>query len=299
MLNLSGIETFVLVVETNSFTVAARARGISRAAASKQIAQLEESLGVPLLTRSTRHVVLTEEGQLVYEEARRIIDGVAEMEGMLSALKKEPSGMLSVVSGPVFAYRYIIPRLNEFLTKYPKVNIKLDFRHQMPNMMEEKVDIVVGVYGNGSPDSIQKLMLMTRRLFCATPSFLKKAGKIKRPEDLAGHPLIIHPVHPKDTHLILKDDKLINPPAKVIINDQLAIKKSTLDNLGIAYIQRHVVEDELREGTLVEVLSEFMERKDTIPIYLYYLQRRHIHSKVRAFIDFVAQNIADSELKNC
>lgn len=293
MRNLNNVETFILVVETNSFTRAAKARGISRAAASKHISQLEEELGVALLVRSTREIALTDEGQLIYEESRRIMDNVAEVEGMLSGLKDEPSGTLSVVSGPVFAHHYIIPYLPEFMQKYPKINLKLDFRHLMPNMLEEKIDIVVGVFGSGPPDAIQRAALMTRRLLCASPGYLKKAGKLKRPEDLLKHPLIIHPISPNDSHIELKGGKQMNLKSRVIVNDQLAIKRCALSSMGIAYLQRHVVEQELRDGSLVEVLADHMEKKDNLPIYLYYLQRRHLHSKIRIFVDFILKNVAE------
>lgn len=291
MINLNNIETFILVVETNSFTRAAKARGISRAAASKHVSQLEQELGVELLIRSTREVALTNEGRLVYEEFRRIADNVTEVEAMLSELKKEPSGLLSVVSGPVFAHKYILPFLDEFIKKYPKISLKLDFRHLMPNMMEEKIDIVVGVFGAGPPDTIQRAVILTRRLLCATPAYLKKAGKLKRTEDLLKHPLIIHPVNLNDPAIQLKDGKKVNYHPRVVVNDQLAIKKCLLNNMGVGYLQRHVVDEELASGELVEVLQEYMDKKDTIPINLYYMQRRHIHSKTRLFVDFILKNV--------
>lgn len=291
MRNLKNVETFILVVETNSFTRAAKVRGISRAAVSKQVRQLEEDLGVALLMRSTREIVVTTEGQIVYDECRQIVDSVTEVEALLSGLKDEPSGLLSVVSGPVFANKYIIPYLAEFIEHYPKIHLKLDLRHLMPNMMEERVDIVVGVYGVAPPDAVQRSVTQTRRIMCATPAYLKKRGRPKKPADLLKHSLIIHPVHPHDTSIILKGGKHLNQMPAVIINDQLAIKRCALSDMGIAYIQRHVVDQELQDGTLVEVLQDHMEKKDSISIFLYYLQRRYLHSKIRVFIDFIIKNV--------
>lgn len=291
MRNLNNIETFILVVETNSFTRAAKVRGISRAAVSKQVRQLEDDLGVALLIRSTKEIVVTTEGQIVYDECRQILDGVTEVEALLSGLKDEPSGLLSVVSGPVFANKYIIPYLDKFIELYPKIHLKLDLRHLMPNMMEEKVDIVVGVYGVAPPDAIQRAIIQTRRIMCASPAYLKKVGLPKKPADLLKHSLIIHPVHPNDSSIILKGGKQLNQLPTIIINDQLAIKRCALNDMGVAYIQHHVVEQELQDGTLVEVLQEYMEKKDSISIFLYYLQRRHLHSKIRVFIDFLIKNV--------
>lgn len=285
--NLNYVKTFILVVETNSFTRAAKARRISRAAASKHVSKLENELGVALLARSTREVLLTDEGQLIYDECRRIMDNVAEIEAILSGLKEEPSGMLTVVSGPVFAHKYIIPHLGEFLEKYPKIRLKLIFRHLMPNMLEEKVDIVVGVFGEGPMNAIQRTVILTRRILCASPDYLKRFGCPHHPKDLLEHPIIIHPVNPEDSVIQLKLDKQIKLTPRVIVNDQLAIKHCVLSGMGIAYLQRHVVDQELREGVLEEVLQNYMEKKDTIPINLYYLQSRHLHSKIRLFIDFL------------
>jgi DNA-binding transcriptional LysR family regulator len=291
MRNLNNIETFIHVVETNSFTRAAKVRGISRAAVSKQVRQLEDDLGVSLLMRSTREVVVTLEGQIVYDECRQIIDRVTEVEALLSGLKDEPTGLLSVVSGPVFANKYIIPYLAEFIGLYPRIHLKLDLRHLMPNMIEEKVDIVVGVYGAAPPDAIQRAVIQTRRIMCASPAYLKKVGRPKKLEDLLKHSLIIHPVHPNDSSIILKGGKQLNQLPTIIINDQLAIKRCALNEMGIAYIQRHVVEQELQNETLVEVLQEYMEKKDSISIFLYYLQRRYPHSKIRVFIDFLIKKV--------
>jgi DNA-binding transcriptional LysR family regulator len=291
MHNLNNVETFIFVVETNSFTRAAKVRGISRAAASKHVRQLEENLGVMLLVRSTREIALTDEGKIVYEECRRILDSVSEVEAMLSGLKDEPSGLLSVVSGPVFSHNYIIPYLDEFIKKYPKISLKLDLRHLMPNMLEEKVDVVVGVYGSAPPDAIQRTVIQTRRIMCASPTYLMQAGRPKKPEDLLEHVLIIHPVHPNDSSIVLKGDKKFNLAPNVIINDQLAIKKCALNNMGIVYVQSHVVMQELQKGSLVEILQDFTEKKDNIPIFLYYLQRRYLHSKIRVFIDFIINNV--------
>ncbi|MCE5316052.1 MAG: LysR family transcriptional regulator [Parachlamydia sp.] len=294
MRNLNNVETFILVAETKSFTRAAKARRISRAAASKHVMQLEEELGVALLLRSTRDVALTEEGQLVYEECRQIMENVAEVDALLAGLKEEPTGQLSIVSGPVFAHKYILPYLPEFFKKYPKINLKLDFRHLMPQMREEKIDVVVGVFGAGPPDAIQTAVIMTRRVFCATPDYLQKFGIPKNPEDLLKHALIIHPIAPGSSTLELKKGKQVNAVPKILVNDQLAIRQCVLNGLGIGMMQAHVIEQELQNGTLVELLSDYMESKNTIPIHLYYLQRRHLHSKIRLFVDFIKNNVRKS-----
>lgn len=291
MLNLNNVETFILVVETNSFTRAAKARKISRAAASKQVRQLEEELGVALLVRSTREIAFTDEGKLVYEECRRILDSVVEVEAMLSGLQDEPSGVLSVVSGPVIANKYIIPHLAEFMEQYPKIHLKLDFRHRMPNMLEEKIDIVVGVFGSGPPDSIQRTVLFTRRLLCASPAYLKKSKAPKNPEDLLKHPLIIHPISPTNSGILLKGGKQLNIAPAVMVNDQLAIKSCVLNGMGIGYLQQHVIEKELQEGTLIEVLQDSMDKKEAIPINMYYIQRRYLPSKIRLFADFIIKAV--------
>lgn len=294
MININNIETFILVVETNSFSRAAKARGISRAAASKHVQQIEEGFGVALLTRSTREIALTAEGQFIYEECRRIKESVTEIEAMLSSLKEQPSGVLSVISGPVFAHKYIIPHLGEFLKKYPKISLKLDLKHHMPNMLEEKIDVVIGVYGSAPPDAIQRSVLQTQRIMCATPVYLKTAGKPKKPDDLLKHIFIIHPVRPHDSKIVLNGGKEMNLKPSIITNDQLAIKRCVLEDMGIAYIQRHVVEKELKDGSLIEVLHNYMDKTDNISINMYYLQRRHLHSKIRAFIDFIIKITEES-----
>ncbi len=291
MKNLNQMETFILVVETGSFTRAAKARGISKAAASKQIVQLENEMGVALLNRSTRNFALTDEGKFIYDECRKIVDNVAEIEAMLSELKAEPSGVLSVISGPVFGQKYILPYLKEFIQRYPKINLKLNFRYLMPNMLEEKVDVVVGVFGSPSIDTIQKTVVKTRRILCASPAYLQGKETPQRPKDLFDHILMIHPDYPDDVTIQLKMDKKIKLIPRIISNDQLTLKRYVLEGMGIAYLHRHVVEDDLLSGRLIEILEDYMEKENTILINLYYLQKRHLPAKIRCFIDFISDNL--------
>ena len=291
MKNLDHMTTFIKVVETKSFTRASHLQNISRAAVSKQIRMLEEELGVTLLERSTRSVALTEEGRLVYEECLTIRDTIESMQAMLSGLQKEPSGQLSVVCGPVFANTYIVPHLAKFMARYPKIKLILNFGHQMPNMQEEKIDVVIAVYGAASPDAVQRCVIRTRPILCASPSYLKKSKKIQSLEDLLEHPVIIHPISPRSTAIEVRGGKTFNVQPSAIMNDQLAIKQCALNGAGVAFLQHHVVQEELKKGQLVELLPQYMETHDTIAIYLYYLSRRFLHSKIRAFVDFVSEQV--------
>jgi DNA-binding transcriptional LysR family regulator len=291
MKSFTQISTFIEVVNRGSFAKAAKHLKISPAAVSKQIVLLEQDVGILLLHRSTRRLDLTTEGQLYFEHAKRIIEACNEADAAISQSKEEPSGTLKVICGPHFGNKYIIPNLREFLDRYPKVDLVIEFTQVIPNLEKEKIDIVIGL-STWIPDNcIQRSLIFARKVVCASPSYLNKYGVLKTPSELIQHRLITHTMSRPNDVLTFKNGESVRVPPILHVNDTRAMRACALEGIGIVEMHDYIVSDDLKSGKLIEILSKFSEQKKTIPLYVAYPQTSYVHIKVRKFIDFVLEKI--------
>lgn len=295
MSKFERMDTFIKVIDSNSFSLAAKSLKISSAAVSKQISALEEELGVKLLNRTTRSLILTEAGRIYYDYCQKLLNMVREADSLVSHMRVEPSGHLHVISGRHFAETFIIPHLKEFMTQYPKVTINLELAERVPDISKENIDIVFGMSIHGPPDAIQKKIAMTRYVICASPQYLKKNGTPLTPKELLKHHYIAHSMRKPDNLITFKNGQQIylNPILK--LNDTEAMLQCALDGIGIVRLHDYMVEQAIANGKLVELLKKYSEPE--LPIFYYYQQSRYVHSKIRLFLDFIIDKIAQSEKK--
>ncbi len=290
MIDLAAMGMFVSVVEEGSLASAARKVGISSAAVSKQLTKIEKDLGVQLLIRSTRHLELTETGRQFYIQCQRVLDEAQEAHALISQMRREPSGSLHVLSGRHFALSYIIPNVETFLLQYPLIHLNLELGERIPDLQNEDIDLVIGMSISSSGDVIQKKIANTSYVYCASPQYLEHFGKPRRAEDLKKHRYITHSMRKPDDVIEFSNGKSINVQPYIRVNDTQAMLEFALKGLGIVKLHRYVVQHYLDERALQEVFSE--ENKRDIPIYVAYMQRRFLPSKIRCFIDFFVSKLA-------
>ncbi|HXF29251.1 MAG TPA: LysR family transcriptional regulator, partial [Chlamydiales bacterium] len=218
MSTLIRMNTFVHVVEKKSFSAAARALLLSTAAVSKQIKALEEEVATQLILRSTRHIALTEAGELFYQRCKSILNDIDETKALFSSRQKEPTGTLKIVSSHHFAKGCIIPNLKEFCDRHPKVTIDLEVAERIPNLEKERVDILIGLSmpidaENNPLNAIQKKIGSTRYVTCASPEYLRKHGTPRKPQELIAHQYITHSMRRPNTtiHFSAKKEVVIAP----------------------------------------------------------------------------------------
>lgn len=288
-MNLSHIETFVLVAEKRSLAAAARSLKISSAAVSKQLTRLESELGMQLLIRSTRHVELTEVGKSYYEECKRLLEEIGNISSFVSQMKATPHGMLKVVSGRHFAAAYIVPHLKEFLAKYPEVQLNLELAERIPDLENEALDVVIGMSIPAAENVIQKRIMTTRYAYCLSPGYAKKFGRPEKPGDLLHHGYITHSMRVPDCELVFNNAESVRLKPYLYVNDTETMLRLAEEGLGIVKLHHYVVKEALEKGKLEEVLNRYTEAD--IPIYVAFLQRRYIAAKTRVFIDFITAKI--------
>jgi DNA-binding transcriptional LysR family regulator len=290
--SLTGLIAFVRTAETLSFVAAGRLLGISASAVGKNIAKLEQGLGVRLFQRSTRRVSLTTEGELFYERCRRILDDLQEAETMVSNAAQAPRGKLRV-SLPTIGYRFLLHVLSEFSALYPEVELDFDFNDRIVDVIDDGFDAVIR--SGDLPDS----RLMSRRLspfcfvLCAAPAYLENAGFPQTPADLKGHKCIRFrfPTSGKLQEWSMKGVQEPTAGMQTVLtcNNMEALRGATFDGFGIAYTPDFLVRDLTESGALLTVLDEYLSNPGQF--WILWPSNRHLSPKVRVFVDFMAQKL--------
>ncbi|HKT92833.1 MAG TPA: LysR family transcriptional regulator, partial [Paraburkholderia sp.] len=178
---------FSTLASSGSLSAAARELGLTPAAVSKRLAQMEERAGVPLVNRTTRRMMLTPEGEVYLEHARRILDEIDELGELLGGSKKHPKGLLRVNATLGFGRSHIGPALSRFVVQYPQVSVQLQLSVMPPPLTEDSYDVCIR-FGE-PPDTrvIARRLAANRRLLCASPAYLANRGTPATPHDLAKH----------------------------------------------------------------------------------------------------------------
>lgn len=295
MINPAFLISFIEVANRSSMVEAARHLKITAAAVSKHIQSLENQLKVPLLKRSTRRVELTEEGLVYLKHAKEILEAYQRAEGALSYAKDEPSGLLRVVCGPQVGYLYVLPKIQEFLLRFPKIQIHMDFTQIVPDVEKEKIDIVVGLSTAIPNHWIQRTLTKSRWVFCASPDYFKRMGLPKKPSDLINHKIITHSSRQPNNviHFATGESILFEPI--LYFNDTRAMRRATLHGVGIVQLHEYIVADDLKEKKLITVLEKYSEKENTIPIHISYSPNAKCHLRTRKFIDFMVEIFAKEE----
>lgn len=291
MINPIWLVSFVEVVNRSTMAAAARHLKITSAAVSKHILCLENELGIQLLKRSTRQIALTTEGGIYFEHAKLILESYQQAEAAVSHSKKEPSGVLKLVCGPEIGNLYVIPYLKEFLGRYPKLRVHMELTQTIPDLEKEKVDVVVGLTSGIPVNWIQRTLKYARWVFCASPEYLDKFGTPKKPSDLANHRIITRTQRqPNNIIEFSRGESIVFEPY-LYLNDTRAMRSCALHDMGIVQLHDYIIAEDLKEKKLIEILGNYTEQKNRIPVHISYLQTSHVHIKIRSFIDYMVEVI--------
>jgi DNA-binding transcriptional LysR family regulator len=287
MSKFERIETLIAVIEENGFAAAARKKGVSTAAVSKQITLLENELATQLLYRTTRQISLTEAGEAYYQQCKIALAELQEAENAIAKSKKQVTGRLNIMTNRYFALTYLLPKLAKFKQLHPQLDLNFQLDERFPNLEKEGIDILFGVSVEGSDELVRRKVASTRYVLCASPAYLKKYGTPKHPKDLHEHQYITHTMRKPNNVVSFKDGKEIHVKPSLWLNDSYMMLECALRNMGIVNLHDYMVFDKIKEGKLVEVLRELQEPQKNI--YLYYQQSRYLQPKIRSFIDFFVE----------
>jgi DNA-binding transcriptional LysR family regulator len=285
---LTGIRVFCLVVEQKSFTAAARQLDISPGMASKHVTQLERRLRARLLNRSSRQVSLTEAGSDYHAKVAPLLEEFDSIEAGTSGETQAPRGTLRITAPVWFANPGFALLLARYQQRYPEVRLDIDLSGRVINLTEEGFDLALRVARVPGDNWIARPLGSIRFQFVAAPAYLARAGTPRRLADLATHSMLHYPLAPTRTLSIdgpHGSESVALKSAFQSANESL-LHLAALQGMGYALLPDQLVADDLADGRLVELLGNYPERR--IPLLGIYPNRNYLASRVRTFLDFMA-----------
>ncbi len=290
---------FAAVVEAGGFTRAAERLGLSRAATSKHVQQLEQRLGARLLHRTTRRVAVTNAGRTFYEQCRRILGDLEEAERAAGELHNEPRGELRVIAPTNFGLAEIGTAITELIRKYPRLRINLTLNDRLTDPIEGGYDIAISVdMPRGSLASlVARKLNSSRRILCAAPDYLARRGEPRTPEDLTQHDCLSYSyvARPDEWHLAGPDgERIVKVSGPLVTSHRHVMRVAAERGLGIAYGPVDFFREDIGAGRLRPVLPRY--RLPEATIYAVYPASRQLSAKVKVFNDFMARYFAASTI---
>lgn len=289
-----NLAVFVDVAREGSFSAVARRRGQVASSVSRQIDVLEREMGVALFTRSTRALVRTEAGDLLYQRAARILQELNETRDAVTALEQGVSGRLRVACLPAFARRHVVPHLGSLYAQYPDLTVELELTERVVDPVLERFDVVVRVGQQADSSLIAQRVASQRYVVCATPDYLRAHGRPLHADELSHHRLIDrgHSTSMRGWRELLEPTHATQALFAVECDDCDARRLSVLQGLGIALMPDWSVGEDIGAGRLEELLLDGLRPQAQGGIYLLRAQPR-ASAKLRAFTSHLNQCIGD------
>ena len=292
----AGIEVFAAVAEAGSFTAAATRLSLTSSAVGKAIARLEERLEVRLFHRTTRSLVLTDEGAAFHETCKRLLAELDEARAVLARRRTTPSGKLRIDLPVYFGRLQVMPLLRELLARHPALEVHASFTDRIIDLAEEGVDIAVRIGASGTtPPLLAGTELGTERLiFCAAPAYLRKRGAPRSPRDLARHDCVAYVgadgrVAPWLLQRAGKPPEKLAPQARMVAGSIEAVVDAVVAGTGVAQLATWLIQSELKRGAVVQVLPQWVA--DGLSLHLVWQRNRQLLPKVHAAIEVLSTSL--------
>lgn len=289
----SDLRVFVRVMDLGSFSSAANELGLTPSAVSKLVSRLEDRLGARLLTRSTRRLALTPEGEGFLARARRIVADIEEAEAEVARVRGAPRGKLRINSGTAFGLHQLAPALAEFLARYPEIDVDLAITDRLVDLVEEQAD--VGVRTGHLPEGpfIQRKIADLQRVICAAPSYLARRGTPRTAADLKDHDCIVvaTPGLNRWPFTTRAGIDVVDVRPRVLTDDAEAALRLAITGAGIVRLADVIVGEPLRNGELVAVLTD-VHHVEPFPLAAVYPAGRNRLPRVAVFLDFLMERFA-------
>ena len=291
-----------VLAQQGSYTAAAARLGVSKAAVSQRITELERLSGVPLVQRTTRSVRLTEAGQRLVDDTRASFEHIAESFSRVRDLAGAPRGRLRVTAPVAFARQQLVPRLGDFLREYPDVRLELSLSDHLASLATEGFDLAIRHTANPPDTHVAWTLCATRSVLVASRSYLRRQGSPATPAELTQHNCLHYPRSQDTPAWTLEPMKpelggervTVQVSGSLAANNSEALRDAALAGLGIALLPDFTAQDSLRAGKLVQVLPDwkpvgaFAEQLYAIRPY-----SAHVPRAVTAFVSYLRQALAN------
>lgn len=284
----TDMEIFVAVIDAGGFSPAARRLTMSHSAVSKRIQQLEDRLGVQLLSRTTRSMVLTSAGERYLSEGRRILESIESLEAAVGLDGGSPRGVLKISASVAFGRHHIVPATFDFMKNYPDVHIDLTLTDTNSDIAREGIDVAIRSAALTDSSLVARKLASNDRIICAAPAYLEVNGAPTRPQDLATHaclklnfqtPFNNWEFHPKS-------GANVRFGGTFACNNVEALHAACVAGVGIARLPEFIVSQDLATGRLISLLDNH-RLPSASAIYAVRAALDFVPAKTTAFIDFL------------
>jgi DNA-binding transcriptional LysR family regulator len=291
---LTSMKAFVVTADAGSFSEAARRLSMSPSMVTKHVEALEQRLGVRLLHRSTRRLVLTEAGTDYRDRCRYVLAEVDEIEASVSADRLEPRGLLRVNVPVSFGVRHMAPLLSNYARRYPAVTVELGLNNRLVDLIEEGWDIAIRFGSLASSELIARRLGISRMVVCATPEYLAAHGGPRTVDDLAQHNCLRYAPAGVGTAMPWQfqgpyGSVAHNVSGNLLVSDPSVLHTAALADQGIIFEPTFLVGEDLARGRLVEIVLDQVPL--SVPIHAVWSPGRRLSSKVRSFVDLLAEHM--------
>ena len=290
---LSSLRAFVKVVELGSFSEAGRQLRLSRSAISKYVGELEHSLGVQLLNRTTRHASPTENGQAYFERALSVLADLDAADHAVAQAQATPRGLLRINAPMSFGTLQLGPAVADFMALYPELQIHLVLSDDQLDPTQGGFDVTLRIADLGSSSLIARKIIGIDRVVCASPDYLAQHGTPKTPAELRQHALLTYGFLLTGNQWKLTGadgDHWIQPSWNLCANNAEVLCDAAVKGRGIALLPIFIAGRALRDGRLQAFLAGY--QTPPLTLYAIYPPTRHLAVKVRLFIDFLVARFA-------
>ena len=292
--DLGAIRVFVAIVQSGGFSRGAKAVGLTRSAAGKALARLEDRLGTRLLHRTTRTTALTAEGQTFYERCRQILADLEEAEAEVRDDHLEPRGLLRLTLPNTFGRRHVLPLLNRYLKAWPALTAEVSLTDRLVDVVDEGYDLAIRCGGRLSDTRlIARVIARSHAILCAAPDYLAVHGEPSTANDLLNHSRLTLGERsdvrawwltaPNEESLRIID------PGRLHSNSGEALRQAALEGLGVAYLPSFLVGSDIAAGRLRALLTD--HSTEEIVVRAIYPSRRHLAGKVRMVVNHLAKGL--------
>jgi DNA-binding transcriptional LysR family regulator len=288
-LDLLDVSLFVRVCATRNLSAAGREFGLSPAASSARLAQLERQLGARLLHRTTRQITLTQDGETFLERAELLLDAAEQAASAVGHASSAPQGLLRLAASVSFGRQYIVPALAEFLGTYPGIRLDLRLSDTMIDMAQHGIDVAIRIGPLRDSALVARTLAPNRLVLCAAPEYLAQHGTPRHPAELKAHQcLVLAGTNPWRFRQPGGSVLEVRVGGRVQSDNGEALRDAAVAGLGIALQSTWATTDQLRSGALQRVLPDFPVASEAV-ISAQYLNRSFLPPKSKALIDFFAE----------
>jgi len=286
------LRVFHAVADAGSFTHAGDTLNLSQSAVSRQVSALEQSLGTPLFHRHARGLILTEQGETLYETAHNVFAQLAKVQTQLAENKERPQGPLKVSSTVAFGSVFLASRMKEFVNRYPDIDVSLVLADTEVDLSMREADVAIRMTPPTQPDLVQRHLMKLRYRVYAAPEYLQEHGMPKSPKDLDMHQIVVYgdDARPPAANL----NWLLDEGAKggrrdpiLRVNSIYGILRAVQSGLGVGALPEYMGRE---LGSLVEVLPEL--RGPELDMFFVYPEELRDSARIVAFRDFILEKLA-------